>query len=89
MGLLFEKYATPFLLVDELISNSDFSEWIDTFIESTNEDMIWEMWLHKDYEKSFEDFKNSILKKPVTEEDLETTVLESKQLLDNFVPEMR
>ena len=89
MGLLFEKYATPFLLVDELISNSDFSEWIDSFIESTNEDMIWEMWLHKDYEKSFEDFKNSILKKPVTEEDLETTVLESKQLLDNFVPEMR
>lgn len=35
---------------------------INKYMQETEDDLIWDMWLHKDYEKSFNDFKNSINK---------------------------
>lgn len=40
---------------------SDFVEYlINKYMQETEDDLIWDMWLHKEYEKSFNDFKNSI-----------------------------
>lgn len=89
MDLLFSKYASPFSFVDELISNGDFLEWVLSFIDFDNEKTVWELWLHKEFEKSFGEFKDSILKKPEVETNLETTVKDSQNILNNFVPECR
>ena len=35
---------------------------INKYMQETEDELIWDMWLHKDYEKSFNDFKNSINK---------------------------
>lgn len=89
MDLLFSKYASPFSFVDELISNGDFLEWVLSFIDFDNEKTVWELWLHKEFEKSFGEFKDSVLKKPEIETNLETTVKDSQNILNNFVPECR
>ena len=88
MDLLFSKYASPFSFLDELISNGDFLEWVLSFIDFDNERTVWELWLHKEFEKSFGEFKDSILKKP-EEINLETTIKDSQNILNNFVPECR
>ena len=88
MDLLFSKYASPFSLIDELIANGDFFDWTLEFIDAENERMIMEVWLHKIFDQSLEDFKNSIMKEEiiVTEEQLETTIVESNSILTNFIP---
>ena len=88
MDLLFSKYASPFSFLDELISNGDFFFFFFSFIDFDNERTVWELWLHKEFEKSFGEFKDSILKKP-EEINLETTVKDSQNILNNFVPECR
>lgn len=88
MDLLFSKYASPFSLIDELISNGDFFDWTLEFIDAENDRKITEVWLHKIFDKSFEEFKNSILteENTVTNEQLETTIVESQSILNNFIP---
>ena len=88
MDLLFSKYADPFTLLDELISNGDFFDWTIEFVNGENDRQIWEMWLHKVIDKSYEEFRNSVLKTETTvdESDLETTVMDSKSTLNGFIP---
>lgn len=85
---LYSKYASPQFLIDELISNCDFFEWVIEFINAENDRQAWEVWLHKVFDKSFEDFKKSvgISQNEITEEQIETTVLDSKSLLSEFIP---
>lgn len=89
--LLFQKYASPFSLIDELISNGDFTEWINEFIDAENDRKIMDIWLHKVFDKSFAEFKQSILEndEAVSDEQIETTVSNSRAILNNFIPENR
>ena len=34
MDLLFREYASPFILLDNLIISLKFNEWVDRFLES-------------------------------------------------------
>jgi hypothetical protein len=88
MDLLFSKYASPFLFVDSMISNGRFSDLIDTIWEAENEKRNWEFFLHKVHEVSYAEFLNSIdgnHAEPV--EPLETTVKNSAEILNGFIPE--
>ena len=87
MDLLFSKYANPFLFVDGMIQTGRFAEFVLEFIELENEKQLWEFYLHKVYDKSFEDFKRSLrpVRKP-TQTDIKTTVNDSKSILDGFIP---
>lgn len=85
MDLLFSKYASPFSFIDILIDCGRFSEFIDEFYQAENEEKEWQFFLHKVYDKSFEDFKEAMKPQPVV--NLETTVKTSKNILDNFKPE--
>ena len=87
MDLLFKKYANPFLLLDGMIETGRFAEFVIKFMELDNEDTMWDYFLHKVYDKSFEDFKRSLhpVKKP-TFKDIKTTVNDSKSILDGFIP---
>lgn len=87
MDCLFERYGNPFLFIDTLIMSGRFTDFVLEFLEIQNEKMMWEFFLHKVYDKSFDEFKESITaNKPVPKEQLETTVKDSKSILNSFVP---
>lgn len=84
MDRLFKRYADPFLFIDSLIISERFTEFVLELLEIENEEMMWEFYLHKVYDKSYDEFKESI--KPVPKEQLETTVQNSRSILNNFNP---
>lgn len=88
MDLLFSKYASPFLLLDQMISCGRFLEFVVEFIDLENERIQYEFWLHRVWDKSFNEFKEEIKPKNVIPaENLETTINNSKNILINFVPQ--
>lgn len=103
MDLLTEMYASPFLLLDEVIRNEQFSEWVDMFLnklnkkqQEKNDQMLWEYYLHKVYDKSFNDFKASIgadigtgqpSNNVMDEAKKQDIVKKSEDILNSFHPE--
>lgn len=90
MDLLFSKYASPFLLLDGFILTGRFCDFMLEFIDIENEKTMWEFYLHKVHDMSFEEFKNSCSPRqtePQTDEELETTVQNSKSILNGFIPQ--
>lgn len=88
--LLFSRYASPQILIDQLILNGDFFDWVIEFINGENDRQAWEVWLHKIFDKSFEEFRNSIRQNQagqMDDEQLETTISNSKSILDGFIPD--
>lgn len=73
-----------------------FSEFVDEFISTHNkeedEQSIWEVYLHKIWDKSFAEFKEQIEidreHQEMTESDIETTVQNSMKILGNFNPDI-
>lgn len=56
--------------------------------EETEDQALWEFWLHKDFERSFAEFRESLAQSPAqeaSEEDLVSIVQQSKAIL-SFVP---
>lgn len=89
MDQLFRRYADPFSFLDVLISNERFEEFIVEFANSENEKKMWDFYLHKVFDKSFEEFKSSIgsaRNEKVPEADLETTIQDSQNTLNKFIP---
>lgn len=88
MDLLFSRYASPFSLLDGVIYMRRFSSFIDEMIESENEKILWDFYLHRVFDKSFAQFKRSFETHavPPSEERIEATVTESKSMLKQFIP---
>lgn len=88
MDLLFNRYASPFSFIDTLIFSGRFSEGVSEIYGFSNEDKEWEFFLHKVFDKSFEDFRASSLAQPqkMTADDFEATVNNSKSMLQGFNP---
>lgn len=56
--------------------------------EETEEQALWEMWLHKDFEQSYVEFRESLERSSnaeVSEEELASIVRQSQEIL-SFVP---
>lgn len=96
MDLLFKRYASPFLLLDELIKTGRFSEFISEFVTILNEEAekeaeetLWEYYLHRILNKSFADFKREMQRPRQFEEsvDFGTTLQASYDILQDFEPE--
>ena len=92
MDLLFVRYASPFVLLDSLILTNSLNNFVDDFfdfvIEERKERTEWEFFLHKVFDKSWDEFSNSI--KPSENQepiDLGATLTKSKNILHNFTPE--
>lgn len=62
--LLFKRYASPFLLMDEMIATERLVEFVDSIVKRTNkdteEDVLWEFFLNKVQGESYEDFVNRV-----------------------------
>lgn len=93
MDTLFSKYACPFNFMDGMIQTERFSEFVTGFIELDNskreEEQMWQLYLHKVFDKSYNEFRESIKSgehKEVSELEIETTVKDSKNILANFIP---
>ena len=95
MDLLFKRYASPFSFVDGMIQTGRFHEFVIDFIKTTNQEMEekydWEFFLHKVFDKSYQEFKEEIKinkeNQEMSEQDIETTVQYSINILNNFNPE--
>lgn len=88
MDLVFHRYASPFLLLDQVISAGSFSEFVTMIWNVTEDEKQWQYFLAKVFDKSFADFKESIKpQQPISKKELETTVKESMELMNSFIPE--
>lgn len=88
MDLLFHRYASPFLLFDQIIPAGDLSEFVSTLWEIEEEEKEWQYFLAKVFDKSFSDFKESM--KPqqgMSKQEIETTISESMSMINSFIPE--
>ena len=92
MDLLFQRYASPFTLLNELILMKSLSTYIDdlfVFIgEEKQEQTKWEFFLHKVFGKSWKEFCEELEISNNTEKiDLGETITKSKNILTNFTPD--
>ena len=91
MDLLFKRYASPFLLIDQLILTNGLDKFIDDLFkfmrEEKQEQTKWEFFLHKIYDKSWKEFCNEIEVSNVENDvDIGETLIKSKDILTNFTP---
>ena len=91
MDLLFKRYASPFLLIDQLILTNGLDKFIDDLFkfmeEEKQEQTKWEFFLHKIYDKSWKEFCNEIEVSNVENNiDIVETLNNSKNILNNFTP---
>ena len=93
MDLLFKRYASPFVLLDNFIATNSLSDFIDDFLkfigEERQEDTKWQFFLHKVFDKSWKDFCDEIesVDKGV-KIDLGATIKKSHNMLTNFTPDV-
>ena len=91
--MVFKRYSNPFSLFDELIESNQFNDFIMTLNTKYIEDLEYDLWLHKVYDKSFEEFKKDISISRdaqagyMNEEDVKATVKKSNEILSNFTPQ--
>lgn len=92
MDLLFKRYASPFLLVDQILTTGQFSTFVTEIFDYNTDDRLWDIFLHKvDGKISFDDWKTSIglgqdNDKETTENRIETTINDSFDILNGFEP---
>ncbi|MGD6877831.1 hypothetical protein [Bacillus infantis] len=69
------------------------NEFVDEFIgivnQETEDEVLWQFFLHKVYDKSYQEFIDEckVAKKPEKPVDFETAARDSINILDGFVPE--
>lgn len=96
--MLHKRYASPFFLLDNLIINEQFNEYVQFFLnkeaEEKNDAMLWEFFLHKVYDKSFKEWKEEIKsesqsKDATNEAKKEEIIAKSNAILQGFVPQQK
>ena len=61
MDLLFKRYSNPYELMDQMILCGRFLDFICEFVEITNDDLLWEYYLHYPFlEMSYDEFKRRL-----------------------------
>lgn len=77
--------------MDGYIQTGRMCEFIQAFIEQKREDELWEYFIHKVWDKSYSEFCASLQTsqdlQEMSDEDIETTVRNSMNILGNFNPE--
>ena len=95
MDALFKRYANPFLFMDGMIRTGQFRYFVRSFLNEINneteENTLWEYYLHRVFEGSFADFKAGIKtdreNQSMSEADMGATIKHSMNILQHFSPE--
>lgn len=99
MDLVYKRYSNPMELIDNMISLSNFSEFISELADNVSDEKLYDIWKSKVYDKSFADFKNEMMAKwkkntgietseTMTDEEMETTINDSYLILNSFNPNL-
>ena len=90
--MIFKRYSSPFLFLDNLIIQGKLCEGINTIYKQSNEDKLWQLYLSiPTKEISYYDWKNEVLSKneePSFEvaEDIQEVKNKARNILKNFKP---
>ena len=90
--MLFKRYASPMVLLDNMIRTHRFTEFVNEFIDITNEEFedhtLWEVWLNRIADRDWNEFyklsKRRKSENIPSSSVLETTVKESAEMLNGF-----
>lgn len=76
-----------------MLSTGRFREFISAIVMIRNEEVedqtLWEYWLHKDFERTFQEFREAMsaeLSEETSEEDLCEIVRQSQEILAGVLP---
>jgi hypothetical protein len=91
MDLLFKRYASPFLLVDQMILTGNFTEFVAKLVELDADEELWQFFLHKVEGQSFNDWKASLgvdqqAKTQMSDDEIKATVQSSFSILNGYEP---
>jgi hypothetical protein len=94
MDLLAQRYASPFLILDEFIrlhQLHDFTvEIIKTIADEKVQEVRWQFFLHKVYGMSWEAYLKSCEQPQeeaeMTHEQIGNTISDSRKLVEGFIP---
>lgn len=88
--MLFKRYASPFLILDEMINCGKLQEFIGYILNESLEETQWEYWLHKVTAMSFKDYCEACKEKDrcygMTDSDVSRVKEMSKRILNKINP---
>ena len=86
MDFLCKRYGgSPFFILDRFIEQNRLSEFIYEVWSIHNEEEVFDIWLHKVDDKSYQDFRDSLIPpKPVNKEEVAKTIEDSTTILKGF-----
>ena len=88
MDLIFQRYSSPFLLIDSMIEQCQFSQFVNNLVEKVNRENIYDVWLHRVFDKSFNDYYQEILDRMNQKEvDVTSAIKESIEVLNIIQPQ--
>ena len=96
MDLLAQRYASPFLILDEFIKLHQLHEFaleiMKTIADEKVQDARWQFYLHKVFDMSFDEYIRKCeqaqpKEQGMTHKEIGTVINESKKMLEGFVPE--
>lgn len=92
--MIFKRYSSPFLFLENLIIQGKLCDGIDTIWKQKEEDKLWQLYLSIPMkEQSYEAWKNEIISKNQEQdtfevaEDIEDIKNKSRNILKNFKPQ--
>jgi len=95
VDLLAQRYASPFLVLDEFIRLRQLHEFTTEILNAIADEKVhdarWQYYLHKVFDKSFADYVRScedaqVADQGMTHKEIGNVINESKKMLEGFVP---
>ena len=89
MDLMFKRYSDPFSFIDSMLCYGSFSSSIDEVLKKTDDDTMWQFYLHKVFDKSFQEFlSESTAEKHtlISKAEFDATIEMSQYILDGMGP---
>ena len=83
--IIYRRYCNPIVVFDSFSNFDDVALMILEVINATNEEQVWETWLHKDVEQSYKDFKKNVMKssssRKMTDEEAKKNIENAQNIL--------
>lgn len=91
--MLYRRYANPMQLINGMIRTHRLYEFVNKLVDMHNEEekdkTLWDVWLHRVFDKSFNEFMEALegnKKAAPTQEEIKNIVNETQAMLNGFVP---
>jgi hypothetical protein len=96
VDLLAQRYASPFLILDEFIRIHQLYDFVAKILRTIVEEKVhearWQFYLHKVFDMTFEEYVRRCEKpqhedQEMSHEQIGNIILDSRKMLDGFIPE--